>query len=146
MAEQSSRCPQRLFIPARPASITPARLCSVPLATRAAPAGGTRSVGKGGQCSPRCAGGLRRDAAAGGQRCHRSVTSGGAGGAGWPFCHLPSLLRARPRSAAEGWQPPGALPARTGPPVFARSPLAPLPAPGGVWGSGCGASRGGKAG
>lgn len=56
---------------------------------------------------------------------------------GWPFCHHPSLLRARPRAGSEGWQPPGALPGRTGPlDGFCSEP--PVPAPGGLWGLGAG--------
>lgn len=108
-------------------------------------------MGNGGQCQshavpgPRCAGGLRRDGAAVGGSWRPAVPSQchvrGAGGAGWLLCRLPSLLRARPRAGPEGWQRPGALPARTGPPDLGQVPrtaFGPLPAPGVVWGLGVG--------
>lgn len=123
--------------------------------TRAAPTGRSLSVGKGWQCQGLLAapgaGGRARGwwqcqrhvgpvafegterpwAAAGGQRCHRGVTSGVA------LLSPSLLLRARPRAGVQGWQPPGALPARGGPPDgFCSESF--LPGQGGVWGLGAG--------
>lgn len=156
VAEQSSRLPAALVLPGPPSIHLPSRALEHPLgpaaATRAAPTGRTPSVGKGGQCQGHAAlvafeGTGLPWAAAGGQRCHCGVTSGAAGGARWPFCRLPSLLRARPREGAEGWQPPGALPGRAGPlDGFCSESPRPAPRPARAVGSGCGASRGGREG
>lgn len=151
MAEQSSRCPQRLFIPARPASIsgqTPQGPLGPAAAASAAPRAGPSRRGREGSArATPCWWPPKRRSCRGQLRWHCSVTSGGAGGARWPFCLLPSLLRACPRSGAEGWQPPGALPGGAAPlNGFCSEPPYAAPRPGKGVGSTCGASRDGRAG
>lgn len=71
---------------------------------------------------------------------------GAAGGEGLLLGRSPSLLRARRSEGAEGWQPPRAFLRRGWSPRRPRAPLPHSGPAGGVQGSGCGSSRGGRAG
>lgn len=105
--------PARSGCASRPASISPSRFGIIP----PGPGGShgrdpLRGEGRTLPKAHRSAGGLVRTGrlawvAAGGQRCHRGVTSGGCRGRGAAPRPLSFLLRTRPREGAEGWQPPG---------------------------------------
>lgn len=159
VAGQSSRLPAVLVHPA-PASVhLPGPVWEHPLgpaaATRAAPTGRTRSVGKGGPRQGHT--GLLVDFEGKERWRGRQLEASGAtavsrrgavGGAGLLLGCSPSQLRVRPREGAEGWQRPGALPRPGWSPrrLLPGAPLPHSPPAGGVLGSGCGTSRGGRAG
>lgn len=153
-------CPRRLCIPARVASISPAQFGVIH-----SPPGGShgqdtlRGEGRTLPRAHRSAGGLGRKGAlgwvaAGGQRCHRGVTSGGCRGRGVVPRSL-SLLAPDPSSRrSRGLAAPGAkaiegtTPGRAGPlDGFCPEPPCPAPRPReGCWGLGAGTSRGSRAG
>lgn len=148
MAEQSSRCLQRLFISARPAPISPDKLCSVPSATRAAPTSppwGREGSARGTLCwwpsKGRSCRGRQLETSGATAVSRRGVPEERGGlSVAFPLCSGPVPTQEPRAGSSQGLSQVGQVP------WFCSEPPCPAPRPGRGVGSGCGASQGGREG